>query len=267
MSTSRTAALAARSPQPACGVRMLKVLPGLRRAAQRALLPARARSAATDSGGNWYSRDEAIMGTAIRVELWSADRGAAEQAMDAVMAQMHDVDRLMSPHKPDSELSRVNRDAARAPVAVGAEFFGLLERALDFSQRTDGAFDVTFASAGHLYDYRERIRPAPGDLACARAAIGYRNLLLDPARRTVRFARPGMRIDLGGFAKGHAVDRSVAILRGRGVRHAIVAAGGDSHVLGDRRGRPWTIGVRRSAPPGRVGRGTAACRRGDLDLR
>ncbi len=227
------------------------VLTGLRRAAQRALAPARSRGP-TAVAGNWYSRDEGIMGTAIRVELWSEERAAADQAIAAVMAQMHEVDRTMSPHKPDSELSRINRDAGRAAVPVGAELFALLERARDFSERTDGAFDITFASAGHLYDYRERIRPSAADLAQARAAIGYRNLLLDASARSVRFARPGMRIDLGGFAKGYAVERGAAILRSRGVRHAIVTAGGDSRVVGDRRGRPWTIGVADPRRPGEL---------------
>jgi len=68
--------------------------------------------------------------------------------------------------------------------------------------------------------------------------------MLDRQARTVRFARPGMRIDLGGFAKGHAVDNGARILRARGIDHAIVSAGGDSRVIGDRRGRPWTIGIR-----------------------
>jgi len=192
------------------------------------------------------------MGTAIRVELWSEQAERAEDALAAVMAQMHGVDHAMSPHKPESELSRINRDAARGAVAVGAELFSLLQRAQEFSRRTDGAFDITFASAGHLYDYRERIRPKAQDLERARSVIGYEGLLLDAATQSVRFARPGMRIDLGGFAKGYAVDRGAAILRARGVRHAIVTAGGDSHIVGDRRGRPWTIGVRDPRRPGEL---------------
>lgn len=219
-----------------------------RGAARRARGPTDAPSA----GGAWYSRDEDIMGTAIRVELWSEDRAAAESAMAAVMDQMHWVDAGMSPFKPESELSRVNRDAARAPVPVGAELFALIERSLDFSRLSGGAFDITFASAGHLYDYRRHVRPSDEDLAHARAAIGYQHLQLDREARTVRFARPGMRIDLGGFAKGYAVDRGAAILRAHGVRHAIVTAGGDSHVVGDRRGRPWTIGVRDPRRPGEL---------------
>jgi thiamine biosynthesis lipoprotein len=120
----------------------------------------------------------------------------------------------------------------------------LLARANDFSQLSGGAFDITYAAVGHLYDYRNRIKPDEATLAQARAAVGYRNLVLDMRSRTVRFARAGMRIDLGGFAKGHAVDNATSILRHRGIRHAIVSAGGDSRVIGDRRGRPWTIGVR-----------------------
>lgn len=202
--------------------------------------------------GEWLSREETIMGTAVRVELWSDTRPAGDAAIDAVMAEMHRIDRAMSPFKPDSELSRINRDAAAAPVPLSDEMFDLLERAIEFSALSDGAFDITYASVGHLYDYRERIKPSDEALERARGAVGWRNLLLDRRLRTVRFARPGMRIDLGGFAKGHAVDNATAILRRRGIRHAFVSAGGDSRVIGDRRGRPWTVGVRDPRRAGEV---------------
>ncbi len=192
----------------------------------------------------WFSRDEAIMGTAIHVELWSDDRAAAERAIDEVIAEMHRIDALMSPYKETSELSLINRKADRGPVRVCDELYMLLSRSVAFSELSQGAFDITYASAGHLYDYRRHVRPTDAELEVARAAIGYRNLQLDADARTVRFGRAGMRIDLGGFAKGHAVDNGVAILVRHGVRHGVVAAGGDSRMLGDRCGRPWTIGVR-----------------------
>src|SRR2546423_9737388 len=88
----------------------------------------------TSAGGGWLSRDEAIMGTAIRVELWSDDRAAGVAAIDAVMAEMHRIDRAMSPFKPDSELSRINRDAAPKPGGVSDEMFRLLGRPVAFSQ-------------------------------------------------------------------------------------------------------------------------------------
>jgi len=224
---------------------------GIAKASHRAVHFARTL-VAPSTAGRWLRREEAIMGTSISVELWSKDRGAGEAAMDAVMDEMHRIDQAMSPFKPESELSRINRDAAAMPVRVGEEMFALLTRAIEFSQLSEGAFDITYAGVGHLYDYRQGIKPTDDQLAAARAAVGHRHLLLDRLARTVRFARDGVRIDLGGFAKGHAVDNAAAILRRRGIRHGHVAAGGDSRVIGDRRGRPWTIGVRDPRRPGEV---------------
>jgi len=184
------------------------------------------------------------MGTAISVELWCDDAGEGAAAAEAVMCEMHRIDRLMSPHKPTSELSRINREAAAQAVPLGAEMLQLLQRALAFSRLTHGAFDISYAAAGHLYDYRAGTAPDSAALRAAQAAIGWQYLDLDLRAGTLRFGRPGMRIDLGGFAKGHAVDRAAALLQQRGVQHAYIAAGGDSRVIGDRRGRPWTIAIR-----------------------
>jgi thiamine biosynthesis lipoprotein len=199
---------------------------------------------ARNARAGWFKREEAIMGTAVTAELWADDALSGQAALDAVMAEMHRIDRAMSPHKADSELSRINRLAATEPVRLSGEMFALLERALSFSALSGGAFDISYASVGHLYDYRARIAPGSSALSHARAAIGWRGLKLDRAARTLAFAHPGMRIDLGGFAKGHAVDNAVAILASLGIRHAFVSAGGDSRVIGDKRGRPWTIGIR-----------------------
>jgi thiamine biosynthesis lipoprotein len=200
----------------------------------------------------WISREEAIMGTSIRVELWAEERQQGEEGIDAVMREMHRIDAAMSPWKADSELSRINREAAAGPVPLTTEMSFLLERSLHFSRLSGGAFDVTFAAVGNLYDYRLGTSPGPDAFERGRAAIGWGRLELDRDARTVRFAAPGMAIDLGGFAKGHAVECGAAILRTRGFRHAIVTAGGDSRILGDRRGRPWSIGVRDPRRDGEV---------------
>jgi len=200
----------------------------------------------------WRSRDEAIMGTAVRVELWSDDAAAGEAAIDAVMAEMHRIDRAMSPFKADSELSLINREAAARAVPISDEMFRLIERSIVFSKLSGGAFDITYASVGELYDYRQGTRPSDEALARGLAAIGWRKLILDARARTIRFAHEGVRIDLGGFAKGHAVNNGVRILERHGIRHAVVAAGGDSRVLGDRRGRPWSIAIRDPRRAGEV---------------
>ncbi len=206
--------------------------------------PTPALASAQAAAHGWLSREEAIMGTAIRVELWCEEQDDGEAATAAVMAEMHRIDRLLSPYREDSELSLINRDAAQRAVPVSAETMRLLVRSVQFSELSDGAFDITYASLGHLFDYRLGIRPSEAAASRAREAIGWRNLALDTQAGTVRFARAGVRIDLGGFAKGHAVDNCVAILQQHGIGNAIVAAGGDSRVLGDRRGRPWTIAIR-----------------------
>lgn len=212
----------------------------LRRSSPRP--PARLEPVRETSG--WLAREAAIMGTAIRVELWCEEQAAGEAAIEAVMQEMHRIDWAMSPHKPQSELSRINRDAAHGPVRLSDEMYGLLRQAIGFSRLSDGAFDITYAAVGQLYDYRAGSAPSEAQRAAACALIGWQHLHLDPHTRSLRFGRPGMRIDLGGFAKGHAVDNGVAILRRHGIRNAMVSAGGDSHVLGDRRGRPWTVAVR-----------------------
>lgn len=221
---------------------LLASLSGALRRQPRPVPPtARAIPAAT---GAWYRREEAIMGTAVSVELWADSAAQADAALAGVMDEMHRIDRRMSPHREDSELSRINREAARRPVALSAEMARLIDRALHFSALSNGAFDISYAAAGQLYDYRAGIAPDDAHLDEACRRVNWRALLLDRAAGTLQFGQPGMRIDLGGFAKGHAVDRAVAGLQARGIRHATVAAGGDSRVLGDRRGRPWSIAIR-----------------------
>jgi thiamine biosynthesis lipoprotein len=192
----------------------------------------------------WLSREDAIMGTAIRVELWSDDKAAGEAAIDAVMEEMRRIDREMSPFKPESELSRINREAADHPVPISAEMFDILSRSIEFSKLSGGAFDITFSSVGYMYDYRRHIKPTDAEIEKALPGINYRHLLLDKDKRTIKFARPGVRIDLGGIGKGYAVDNCIALLKKRGITQALVTAGGDSRVLGDHGGRPWMVGIR-----------------------
>ena len=193
----------------------------------------------------WLSRTEdGIMGTRIVVELWADERAAGESAIDAVMDEMRHIDASMSTYKPDSEVSRVNALAAQGPVKISPELFGLLRTAVEYSRITEGAFDITYASVGFMYDFRARIHPDEKQIAAALPAVNYRHLLLDRAAGTVRFSRTGVRIDLGGIAKGYAVDRSIEILQRRGFKHALVSAGGDSRIIGDRFGKPWIVGIR-----------------------
>ena len=203
----------------------------------------------------WYRRvEDGIMGTRISMELWADDPQVSARAIDAVLAEMRRVDALMSTYKPTSQLSLVNAEAASRPVVITPELFELLETSLKYSEITEGAFDITYASVGYLYDFRRHVHPTEGAIAKALPAINFRHVLLDREHTSVRFSQPGVRIDLGGIAKGHSVDRAIEILKSFGIAHAVVSAGGDSRVIGDRFGKPWIIGIRnpRAADPNAV---------------
>lgn len=207
---------------------------------------------AVPAHAEWFHREEAIMGTRVAVELWSDDAALASRAMDAVIAEMHRTDELMSTYKPESQLSAVNAHAFDRPVQVDPEIIDVVTRSLEFSRMSGGAFDITYASVGYLYDYRAHQRPSDEQVAAALPGVDYRQVQVDREQNTIRFLRKGVRIDLGGIGKGHAVDRSIDTLRRMGIEHAMVNAGGDTRLLGDRRGKPWIVGIRDPRNEGRM---------------
>jgi thiamine biosynthesis lipoprotein len=198
-------------------------------------LPARA---------GWVGEAIDLMGTRVSVELWAEDEARGRELVEEVLADYRRIDATMSTYKPDSVLSLVNARAASEPVALDRELYTLIDRALEFSVVSDGAFDITYESVGYLYDFRARQRPDRAALAEHLGAIDYRHVELDPAKSTIRFTQPGVRINLGGIAKGYAVEHGAELLRRRGVEHALLNAGGDTRVIGDRRGQPWMVGIR-----------------------
>jgi thiamine biosynthesis lipoprotein len=206
----------------------------------------------TVARAEWHYREEAIMGTRVAVELWSEDRGLAERAMQAVIDEMRRTDELMSTYKPGSQLSQANAHAYERPVEVDAQIIDVVDRGLEMSRLSGGAFDITYASVGYLYDFRAHQRPTDEQIAAALPGVDYRQVRVDPQARTLRYLREGVRIDLGGIAKGYAVDRSIDRLRALGIRHAMVNAGGDTRLLGDRRGKPWIVGIRDPRSEGRT---------------
>jgi FAD:protein FMN transferase len=153
-------------------------------------------------------------------------------------------DERMSTFKPTSEVSYVNTHASQGPVHVSPELYDLTATALEYSEITHGAFDITYASVGYLYDFRKHQRPDEEQIARALPAIDYRHVILDPKNQTVSFSQKGVRIDLGGIAKGYSVDRGIDVLKSLGYTRAYVGAGGDSRIIGDRFGKPWVVGIR-----------------------
>jgi thiamine biosynthesis lipoprotein len=193
---------------------------------------------------DWLSDSRDMMGTRVAVELWAESEALGRATIENAMAAMQHVDWMMNPLNADSALYRVNQGAFTAPVTVPPALYGVIERALHFSRLSDGAFDISFASVGQFYDYRAGRAPPADVVASNRELINYRAIVLDASRQTVAFSSEGLKIDLGGIAKGYAVDQAINILVDAGYTAGIVSAGGDSRILGDHRDRPRMIGIK-----------------------
>ncbi|MEW9796531.1 FAD:protein FMN transferase [Alteromonas sp. CYL-A6] len=192
----------------------------------------------------WYWGDASIMGTNIEVQVWADSQAEGDQAIQGVFDEMEQVNQRMSPYIESSAVAQVNRHASTRPVTVDPATYSVIKQALAVSELTDGAFDITFASVGFMYDYRHKTRPDDSAISQNLGAINYRFIQLDDAEQTVFFTHPDVKIDLGGIAKGYAVDCAIVALQQIGIEHALVTAGGDTRLLGDRRGRPWIVGIR-----------------------
>jgi thiamine biosynthesis lipoprotein len=164
---------------------------------------------------------------------------AARVALDEVDA----IEAALSYFREASELSRVNREAARGPVAVSPELFALLQVCGEVHALTGGAFDPTSTPLSRAWGFlaREGRLPQPVEIEAARAGVGWQHVELDAAARTVRFAREGLELNLGAVGKGWALDRVSAGLRAAGAKRALLSAGGSSQRAWGR--SPWEVAL------------------------
>lgn len=191
------------------------------------------------------------MGTSFRLTLYAADADKAGAAAKDAFARIAELDRTLTDYDPKSEAMRAcaaNDAAPGKPIQVGRDLFAVLAAAEKVSKLSDGAFDVTVGPLSKLWRLTRRTQqmPAPGELAAARAKVGYAKLTLDLRCRTVTFAGPGVRLDFGGIAKGYAADEALRLLR---VKHhiprALVAASGDITCGDPPPGKPgWAVDIK-----------------------
>ncbi len=174
-------------------------------------------------------RSEVHMGTQFRIVAYADSALRAEDAMRAAFAKIAALDASMTDYDRTSELSLLSSRAVDAPVAVSPDLFAVLALAAEVAGATDGAFDLTVGPAMGLWRRarRQGELPTAQRLAAARAAMGAEHVALDAGAQTVRLGRPGMRLDLGGIAKGYAAQKAYEVLEAAGCPIALVDAGGD----------------------------------------
>ncbi len=184
------------------------------------------------------------MATTITATL--PDRPGARAAADTVFGIFRRVDADMSEWKPTSPLSAVNREAGKEAVAVPSDLRAVIRKGIDIGEMTGGAFDITWAALWGLWDFRSPHPTVPDSAEAARRAalVDYRKVEIDDAAGTVRLAAPGMKIGLGGIAKGYALDLAARALRTSGVTDFLILGGGQVYAGGRKNGRPWTVGIR-----------------------
>ncbi|MFQ6079649.1 MAG: FAD:protein FMN transferase [Thermodesulfobacteriota bacterium] len=185
------------------------------------------------------------MGTLVEITVIGRDADRAEGAIRDAFNEMQRLEGLMSRRIPGSDVSRINGWAGIKAVPVSADVLKVIQRAEEISRASEGYFDITIGAVLDLWGFEENggRLPAKGEVSEALDAIGYKAIHVDERESTVELKKKGMRIDLGGIAKGYAVDRAVELLKARGYRNMIVNAGGDIRVSGRKTHGPWVIGI------------------------
>lgn len=191
-----------------------------------------------------------LMGTVVEIQVLDEDADRYSDAVTAAFAEMARVEQLMSPHFSDSDVSRLA--GSEQAVIFAAETVEVLKLAQNISAVSDGVFDVTIGRLIELWGFAEGEPglPEPEMIETALSGAGPENIKID-GNQIIKLSS-GVALDLGGIAKGYAIDRAIEILRHAGVRHASVNAGGDMRLLGDRVGALWRIGIQHPRQVGNI---------------
>ncbi len=195
---------------------------------------------------------ETHMGSEFKIVLYSPDEPTARRACRLAFERIAALDAIFSDYQPESELMRLCDKAGGPPIEVSADLFDILQRSKSMYERSSGAFDVTVGPVVRLWRRarREHKLPAPETLKRALELVSSKHLILDAEKRTVQLTKPGMKLDLGGIAKGYASDAAIQVLKAQGITRALVAGAGDIAMSGpppDAEG--WRIAIARLEDP------------------
>jgi thiamine biosynthesis lipoprotein len=194
-----------------------------------------------------YSGNFQVMGTFANIIAVADDTRTAKFSIGAAYEALNRIESMMSTYDPDSQISQVNKNAHKEPVFVNPELLDVISTAVKYSEKTDGAFDITVGPVIDLWKKAEKKKKAPTkkQLEDARAKVGYKKIMFGPFGGTIKFAVKGMRLDLGGIAKGYAIDLAVKAMQQAGAKGGMVDVGGDIRCFGAQpNGRDnWLVGL------------------------
>ncbi len=197
---------------------------------------------------HWQSKELKLLGTTVRVQVNHEDANIRAKAINSVITEFARIESKFSPFKQSSEISNINSNGYEKDIPISEEMMELLSFSFKISELTDGAFDVTFASVGHLYDFREKTAPTRKQFNDGFKGVNFKNIIL--GADSVRLSHQNTKISFGGFAKGYAVKKSIEIIKSYGIKNGLVTAGGDSMVIGLKNGTEWKTGIK--APRGEL---------------
>lgn len=186
-----------------------------------------------------------VMSTIWRVLLPAGTPRSAIATAERALDEVTRLENVLSEWRPGTEISRVNANAGGVAVRVGSDTWTVVERSIYYARLSDGAFDPTWAALRDLWDFRTPAPTPPSDALVRERLplVNWRNVEMDPRAQTIRLARAGMALGLGGIAKGYALDRAREILVDAGVRSFVLYAGGQVLAQGTHAGRPWRVGI------------------------
>jgi FAD:protein FMN transferase len=194
-----------------------------------------------------HSDERIVMGTYVRVVIIAPDKRIAEKCEQTAFAEIEKVNDLMSDFKSDSDISKVNAQAAQKPVPVSESTYEVIKKSIEYSKLTDGAFDITVGPLVELFRKAKQTQVAPTQeqIDQAKTKVGYEKLLLDDKNRTVQFTVDGMRLDLGGIAKGYSADKAADAIHQAGAIGGMVCVGGEVRCFGKppKDANSWRIGI------------------------
>jgi FAD:protein FMN transferase len=185
------------------------------------------------------------MGSSVEIEVFGPDQALCERAVQAAKDEIERLDRMMTDWKPESPLMDINRAAGVKPVQAPPELFFIVERSVRMSELTGGTFDITFAGAGKLWNWRaaDPQVPDPETVKASLKNVGWKNIVLDAKERTIFLKHPGVKIGLGGIVPGYAADLAIGKIRDLGIRDACVNMSGDIMISGRKDGAPWNVAI------------------------